>query len=315
VFVAAGFNPGSHSARLVEAVRHGRLRMVGDDATHAEIEQVMRQIPRLSWTRIADLFRSEDRFGGSTHPEAFGFVPDRADRKFAALADAVQVPQVTSDARLLNGGSQMAVPAFVQFDVLRPVLEDHVPLATLARELHLPRRTLQRWLARYRPKRAERSGTSPRADRGQSRLRSGLREAIEGLALQRPRRSPASIWRQVASIARERGWVEPTYRQVHSVIRQLDPALVTLAHHGTRAYSERFELLHRREASRPNEIWQADHTPLDIWLLDEHGLLARALLTNRRTAGALGLQPGHDCAGLPADPVGVGPALGLLNLV
>ena len=110
VFVAAGFNPGSHSARLVEAVRDGRLRMVWDDATHAEIEHVMRQIPRLSWTRIADLFRSEDRFGGSTHPEAFGFVPDPADRKFAALADAVQAPLVTSDAGLLNAGGQMAVP-------------------------------------------------------------------------------------------------------------------------------------------------------------------------------------------------------------
>jgi predicted nucleic acid-binding protein len=94
----------------VEAVRDGRLRMVWDDATHAEIEHVMRQIPRLSWTRIADLFRSEDRFGGSTHPEAFGFVTDPADRKFAALADAVRAPLVTSDAGLLNRYGQMAVP-------------------------------------------------------------------------------------------------------------------------------------------------------------------------------------------------------------
>jgi putative transposase len=169
--------------------------------------------------------------------------------------------------------------AFARFEALRPVLEDDVPLASVARELRLPRRTLQRWMARYR--RAGLSGLArePRADRGQSRLRAGVREAIEGLALQRPRRSPAAIQRQVASIARERGWVEPSYRQVHSVIRQLDPALVTLAHEGTRAYSERFDLLHRREASRPNEIWQADHTPLDIWILDEHGRPARPLLT------------------------------------
>jgi predicted nucleic acid-binding protein len=110
VFVAAGFNPGSHSARLVDAVRDGRLRMVWDDATRAEIQHVMRQIPRLSWTRIADLFRCEDKFGGSTHPEEFGFVPDPADRKFAALADAVQAALVTSDAGLLNAGSQMSVP-------------------------------------------------------------------------------------------------------------------------------------------------------------------------------------------------------------
>ena len=113
MFVAAGFNPGSHSARLVEAVRDGRLRLVWDDATHAEIEHVMRQIPRLSWPRIADLFRSEDRFGGSTHPEAFGFVPDPADRKFAALAQAAHAPLVTSDAGLLNAAGQTQLPIYV----------------------------------------------------------------------------------------------------------------------------------------------------------------------------------------------------------
>ena len=110
VFVAAGFNPVSHSAWLVDAVHDGRLRMVWDSATRAEIEHVIRQIPRLSWTHIADLFRAEDRFGGSTHPEAFGFVLDPADRKFAALADPAQAPLVTSDAGLLNAGRQMAVP-------------------------------------------------------------------------------------------------------------------------------------------------------------------------------------------------------------
>jgi predicted nucleic acid-binding protein len=132
VFVAAGFNPGSHSARLVEAVRDGRLRMVWDDATHAEIEHVMRQIPRLSWTRIADLFRSEDRFGGSTHPEAFGFVPDPADRKFAALADAVRAPLVTSDTGLLNSGGQMAVSR-VEAERIRPPMWCSVQGVRLAR--------------------------------------------------------------------------------------------------------------------------------------------------------------------------------------
>jgi uncharacterized protein len=119
VFVAAGFNPGSHSARLVEAVRDGRLRMVWDDATREEIEHVMRQIPRLSWTRIADLFRAEDRFEGSTHPDEFGFVPDPSDRKFAALADAADAPLVTSDAGLLKAGGQMAVPVLKPSELAR----------------------------------------------------------------------------------------------------------------------------------------------------------------------------------------------------
>jgi putative PIN family toxin of toxin-antitoxin system len=110
VFVAAGFNPGSHSARLLDLVRDGKIRMVWDDATRAEVEHVIRQIPRLSWTRIANLFRSADRFGGSTHPEQFGFVPDAADRKFAALAAAANAPLVTSDGGLLNVRERMPVP-------------------------------------------------------------------------------------------------------------------------------------------------------------------------------------------------------------
>jgi predicted nucleic acid-binding protein len=110
VFVAAGFNPASHSARLVAAVREGRLHMAWNDSTHAEIEHVIRQIPRLSWHRVADLFRSEDRFAGATNPQQFSFVPDPADRKFAALAEAVGAPLVTSDGGLLNAGAQMAVP-------------------------------------------------------------------------------------------------------------------------------------------------------------------------------------------------------------
>ena len=66
VFVGAGFNPRSHSALLLEAVRDGRLRMVWDDATHEEIYHVLRRIPRLSWGAVAELFRDEDRFDGAT---------------------------------------------------------------------------------------------------------------------------------------------------------------------------------------------------------------------------------------------------------
>ena len=119
VFVAAGFNPASHSAQLLELVRAGQLRMVWDDATRGEVEHVIRQIPRLSWSRIADLFGRDDRFAGPTHPEQFTFVPDPADRKFAALADAAQAPLVTSDAGLLNAAGQMAVPVLKPSEFVR----------------------------------------------------------------------------------------------------------------------------------------------------------------------------------------------------
>jgi predicted nucleic acid-binding protein len=123
VFVAAGFNPRSHSAWLLDLVRDGRLRIVWDDATRAEAEHVIRQIPRLSWTSMASLFRSEDRFGGSTNPEQFAFVPDPADRKFAALAVAADAPLVTSDAGLLNVGEQMSVPVLKPSEFARAFME------------------------------------------------------------------------------------------------------------------------------------------------------------------------------------------------
>ena len=54
---------------------------------------------------------------------------------------------------------------------------------------------------------------------------------------------------------------------------------MTLAHEGTKAYSNTFELVHRREAERPNSIWQADHTPLDILLVRPDGRNAKPWLT------------------------------------
>ena len=72
-------------------------------------------------------------------------------------------------------------------------------------------------------------------------------------------------------------------------------------------YRERFDLLYRREASRPNEIWQADHTPLDIWVLDERGQPARPWLTvilddySRAVAGFRVSLAGAQCVADRAD--------------
>jgi putative transposase len=48
---------------------------------------------------------------------------------------------------------------------------------------------------------------------------------------------------------------------------------------GTKAYSNAFELVYRREANGPNAIWQADHTPLDILLIRPDGAAAKPWLT------------------------------------
>ncbi|HEY7492582.1 MAG TPA: transposase family protein, partial [Candidatus Tectomicrobia bacterium] len=62
-------------------------------------------------------------------------------------------------------------------------------------------------------------------------------------------------------------------------MKHLDPALLTLAHEGTKAYRMTFDLLYRRDAGTPNEIWQADHTLLDLWVQNDSGAPARPWLT------------------------------------
>lgn len=170
--------------------------------------------------------------------------------------------------------------AMERFRLLRPVLEEGVPLTQIAREQGLPLRTARRWLQQYRRHGLAGLQRQPRSDAGQRRRVSPeLQQLIEGLMLRRPPPSVASVHRQVAALAVERGEPPPSYRCVLDVVHQLDPALVTLAQEGPKAYRERYDLLYRREASRPNEIWQADHTLLDLWVRDEHGIPARPWLT------------------------------------
>jgi hypothetical protein len=40
--------------------------------------------------------------------------------------------------------------------------------------------------------------------------------------------------------------------------------MATLAHEGAAAFRDKYELVHRHRAVRPNATWQADHTQLDI---------------------------------------------------
>ncbi len=54
---------------------------------------------------------------------------------------------------------------------------------------------------------------------------------------------------------------------------------MTLAHEGSKAYGESFDLIHRREADAPNATWQADHIALDILVKDGGDTARRPGLT------------------------------------
>jgi putative transposase len=175
--------------------------------------------------------------------------------------------------------AEQRAAAMERFAVLRPVLEDEVPVARAAAAAGVAARTLHRWLAAYRRAGLPGLARRPRADRGERRIAPEIVALIEGLALRRPRPSVAAIHRRVRAAATKHGLAVPSLGSVHAIVGALDPGMVTLALEGPAAYRDRFELIHRHRAERPNATWQADHTPLDVLVLDANARPVRPWLT------------------------------------
>jgi putative transposase len=169
--------------------------------------------------------------------------------------------------------------ALERFQAIRLFLEDDVPLAQVARSAGISVRTAWYWVERYRKDGLAGLARKARHDKGRPHLSASLRQMIEGLALQKPCLSISTVHRKAIRAAEKLGERAPSYSTVYALVRQLEPGLLALAHGGTKAYSESFDLIHRTEAEAPNAIWQADHSELDILVKDEEGKARKPWLT------------------------------------
>src|SRR5436309_8579132 len=130
------------------------------------------------------------------------------------------------------------------YRLLQPCVEHGVPLTHVAGHHDVPLRTLQLWLAQYRREGLAGLARRRRRDRGQPHgLPPELRQLIEGLALRKPPPTAALVSRQVRDVAQHHGWPVPNYHRVYRIIKQLAPALLTLAHAGSHTYRTTYDLL------------------------------------------------------------------------
>ncbi len=106
VFVAAGFKQRSASARIIDLIRTGQLRMVWHEQTRRETEHILRKIPPISWRDVKELFREEDRYPDSLAVADFTHILDPDDRKYAALSEVTGVCLLTNDSDLLEHRDQ-----------------------------------------------------------------------------------------------------------------------------------------------------------------------------------------------------------------
>ena len=170
--------------------------------------------------------------------------------------------------------------ALNRFQLIRPFLEEGIHLSDIACGHGVSLRTLRRWVASYRQYGLAGLCRKPRADKGTYRgLSSQMKTLIEAYALQQPKLSVRAIHRNLHTLAENHRQNIPSYRTVAKVVASIDNGLMTLAHEGSEVYSQAFDLLYRHESDTPNAVWQADHSVLDILVLDEQKTAKKPWLT------------------------------------
>ncbi|CAK6473781.1 Mu transposase C-terminal domain-containing protein [Peribacillus castrilensis] len=166
-----------------------------------------------------------------------------------------------------------------KYKVIAPYLQNEKTLTVLTEETGIAKRTLQYWIRDYKQFGLKGLIRKTRNDAGKILSEPEVVVSIEQLILKYKRNSLTSIHRMICEQCLKQGWQQPSYYQVYKISQSLSQSLKTLAHDGQKAYGNQFDLIHRREASYPNEIWQADHTLLDILVLNEKEQPERPWLT------------------------------------
>jgi putative transposase len=170
--------------------------------------------------------------------------------------------------------------ALERYKFIRPFLEEETSMAALAIRHNIGLRSIKRWVKAYKTEGLSGLQRKVRATKGQRKIiNEELIKLVEGLVLQKPPLTLTAIHRKVVKVAQQKKLKEPTYYVVRDIAQKMNKGLVVLSQQGSKAYNQEFELIYRRESTAPNEMWQADHTPLDIVLIDEKGIGQKPWLT------------------------------------
>jgi putative transposase len=169
--------------------------------------------------------------------------------------------------------------ALNKYYIIQPFLQKTKALTTICKESKLSLRTVSSWVKHYRQNGFIGLVRKIRNDSGIRRCCSKkLQSLIEGIYLKTPHLSMTNIYKKIKEYAIEYNLSYPSYRTCCIIIKEIPKDLSILAHEGSKKYKEKYDLLYMRETSSSNEVWQADHALLDIWIKD-HANIKRPWLT------------------------------------
>lgn len=167
-----------------------------------------------------------------------------------------------------------------KYEIIHPFLEGKTTLPKLSIYHDVSLRSLRRWVKIYREKGLKGLERKTRSTQGQrTSVSKELEQIIEALVLQKPPLTYAAIHRKIEKIAKHKQQTAPSYIVVRDIAKKINKSLLVLSQEGSKAYNQAFELIYRRESIRPNEMWQADHSPIDIVLIDDKGKGRKPWLT------------------------------------
>lgn len=161
--------------------------------------------------------------------------------------------------------------ALKKYKLIEPFLNQEDSLSAICHRHKVSIRTARRWVAAYKKQRLEGLIRQKRKDIGKKRSVSDeMQLIIEGMYLQNAHLSIKSIYRKIRENASKNNQLYPSYRTLCNLINELPKSMVTLAHHGSKAYKQKYDLLCRHQAAYPNQLWQADHALLDIFVIENN---------------------------------------------
>lgn len=176
--------------------------------------------------------------------------------------------------------------AMARYEFIAPLLGSEKPSQAdwqaAAEQAGCSVKTIRRWVKRYQKLGLVGLARDRRSDQGVRRSVSiKMQRTIEALYLENGYRSMETVHAMATAYAQKHDEPCPSYTVVREICQALPASVVYMAHHGERAWRDKFEPISRHESLAPNERWQMDHCQLDLLVIDPQSseVLGRPWLT------------------------------------
>ncbi|KAA1040364.1 DDE-type integrase/transposase/recombinase [Macrococcus equipercicus] len=181
--------------------------------------------------------------------------------------------------RLTSYSDEQRNKAIAKFNIIKSNIFDAYPMKDISLQSGVPISTLYKWKKLYQSDGLMGLIHRKRSDSGTRKVDSIIIEEIQKIRLKNKRISIATIHRKIDTFCKDNKISSPSYKQVYDIVNCMPISLIDYAHKGDSFYSNKYDLVKLRESTEPNEIWQADHTMLDILVYDQKGHVNRPWLT------------------------------------